>query len=168
MSPTAAAADWIKRIADDERRRDAMRVEQDERAARRADLVQLNGRRLVDELRAAVARDVEAFRQEFVDDRARAITIDAAAADGGFAVRKPGPADVVLTVVPKLEAAAMSCDYRFAQANGLPPRVDRFEVTFASDGDALQMKDLASGQLFATVDALSEFMLVPVFTGRRR
>ena len=168
MNPTAAAADWIRRLADDERRRDAMRVEQDERAARRAHLVQQNGRRLVDALHAAVTRDVEAFRQEFAGDRARAVTVEAEAADGGFAVRKPAPSDVVLTVAPKPDAGGMTCGYRFPQADGLPPREDRFEVTFLSDGDGLQMKDLASGQAFATVDALSEFLLVPVFTGRRR
>ena len=46
MSSTVIVADWIKRIADDERRRDATRVRDDETAARKADLVRRNGRRL--------------------------------------------------------------------------------------------------------------------------
>ena len=52
MSTSAVVADWIKRIADDERRRDTVRVRDDEMAARKADLVRRNGRRLLDELRA--------------------------------------------------------------------------------------------------------------------
>ncbi len=69
MSTSVAAADWIKRIADDERKRDTVRVREDELAARKADLVRRNGRRLIDELRATVTRDVDAFRDEFVGDR---------------------------------------------------------------------------------------------------
>src|SRR5258707_5837022 len=53
MSTSVAIADWIKRIADDERRRDAVRVKDDELAARKADVVRLNGRRLVDARRLA-------------------------------------------------------------------------------------------------------------------
>src|SRR5450756_4508 len=68
MSASVAIADWIKRIADDERSRDTVRVREDEIAARKADLVRRNGRRLVDELRAAVTRDVADFRDEFAGD----------------------------------------------------------------------------------------------------
>jgi len=62
MSTGLAVADWIKRIADDERKRDAVRDREEETAARKADLVRLNGRRLIDELRATVMRDVETWR----------------------------------------------------------------------------------------------------------
>src|SRR5437667_8204560 len=51
MSTTVAEADWIKRIADDERKRDTVVARESELAARKADLVRLNGRRLIDELR---------------------------------------------------------------------------------------------------------------------
>jgi len=40
MSTGVVAADWIKRIADDERKRDAVRVREEETAARKADLRQ--------------------------------------------------------------------------------------------------------------------------------
>lgn len=167
MSTSVAVADWIKRIADDERRRDAVRVGEDEMAARKADLVRRNGRRLIDELRATVARDVEAFRLEFAGDQARDIVVEATTPEGGFAVRKPAPAAVSLTVTPNLEAAAMVCHYRFTKADGLPPREDRIDVMF-DGGETLLMKHHASGQVFVTADALSEFLLVPVFTGRPR
>src|SRR2546425_11727293 len=68
MSTSVTVADWIKRVADDERRRDALRVREDEMAARKADLVRRNGARLIDELRAMVTRDVEAFRDAFTAD----------------------------------------------------------------------------------------------------
>ena len=64
MSTTVAVADWIKRIADDERRRDTMRIREEEAVARKADLVRRNGRRLIDDLRATVTRDDEAIRSE--------------------------------------------------------------------------------------------------------
>jgi hypothetical protein len=169
MGTNVAVADWIKRIAEDERKRDMVRAKEDELTARKADLVRRNGRRIVDELRAAVTRDAEAFRDEFAGDRSRDIVVEATAADGGFVVRKPAPAAVSLTVAPNLEAAAVACHYRFTLANGLPPREDRIDVTFAGDGgETLQMRHHGSGQAFATADALSEFLLVPVLTGRPR
>ena len=162
-------ADWIKRIAEDERRRDATRVRQDEAAARKADLVRGNGRRLVDELCAVVVRDVDAFRGEFVGDRAREIVVDATAPDGGFVVRKPPSAAVTLTVTPNLDAAVMVCTYRFTVTDGMPPREDRIDILFVGNAtDALLMKHSGTGQVFGTADALSEFLLVPVLTGRPR
>jgi hypothetical protein len=138
-------------------------------AARKADLVRRDGRRLIDEIRAAVTRDVNAFREEFAGDLAREVVVDLTAPDGGFAVRKPAPAAVALTVTPNLEVAAMVCRYRFTLADGLPPRDDRIDVMFAGDGsETLQMKHHGTGQVFATADSLSQFLLVPVLTGRPR
>jgi hypothetical protein len=169
MSTVVAIADWIKRIADDERRRDTARVKEDETAARKADLVRRNGRRLMDELRAAVERDVDAFRGEFAGDGAREIVVDATATDGGFVVRKPAPAAASLTVTPNLDAAVTVCAYRFTVTDGLPPREDRIDLLFAGDAaGTLQMKHRGTGQVFATADAVSEFLLVPVLTGRPR
>ncbi len=172
MTTGVVAADWIKRIADDERKRDAVRVREEEIAARKAGLVRLNGRRLLDELRAAVARDVEAFRDEFAGDCSRDIVLDFTEATGGFVVRKPASPAVTLTVEPHLETAAMDCHYRFTSANGLPPREDRLELVFAPDGvagaETLQIKTQRTGQVFASADALSEYLLGPVFTGRPR
>lgn len=169
MSTTVAVADWIKRVVDDERRRDATRVREDQAAARKAELVRRNGRRLVDELCAAVVRDVDAFRSEFAGDPARAIVVDTTAPDGGFTVRKPASAAVSLTVTPNLDAAVTVCTYRFIVTDGMPPREDRIDILFADDAtDTLQMKHRGTGQVFATADALSEFLLVPVLTGRPR
>jgi len=169
MTTQVAIADWIKRIADDERRRDSQRLKEDELIAMNAALVRLNGRRLVDELHAAVAHDVDAFRGEFPGDLARNIVVDAKVPDGGFGVRKPAPGAVTLTVTPNLEGASMTCHYHFIRGGGLPPVEDRFDVMFAGDGgEAVQMKHHKTGQVFATAAALSELLLVPVLTGRPR
>ncbi len=67
-------------------------------------------------------------------------------------------------------AAPMTLGVQIRSAEvGLPPREDRIEVAFAGDGsDTLQMRHQGTGQVFATADALSEFLLVPVLTGRPR
>jgi len=170
MSTTVAVvADWIKRLADDERRRDSVRIEQDAIAARKGDLVRREGRRLVDELRAAVVRDISAFRDEFAGDPARDVLVDIAPPDGGFSVRKPPPGEVSLTVTPDLDRATLICAFSFTNTDGLPPREDRVNVMFSDDGsETLRMKHDRTGKLFASADDLSEFLLVPVLTGRPR
>jgi hypothetical protein len=63
----------------------------------------------------------------------------------------------------------MACHYRFTSTQGLPPIEDRIDVMWVNDGtEALQMKHQVTGQVFATADALSEFLLVPALTGRPR
>jgi len=169
MTTHVAVADWIKRIADDERRRDSQRLKEDELVARNAAVVRLNGRRLVDEVRAAVTDDADAFRSEFPGDQTRNVVVDAEMPDGGFVVRKPAPGAVTLTVTPNLEGAFMTCHFHFIRTGGLPPVEDRFDVMFAGDGgDVVQMKHHKTGQIFATAAALSELLLVPVLTGRPR
>lgn len=169
MNTTVMTANWIKRVADDERQRDAVRVRESESAARKATLVRLNGQRLIDELRATLARDIAAFRDEFAGDDTRDIVIEDIESAVGFVMRKPAPAAVSLTIAPNLEGAVMVCHYRFTPTNGLPPREERFDVVFAGNGgETLQMKHHGTGQVFPTADALSEFLLVPVFTGRPR
>ena len=169
MTTGVAAADWIKRIADDERKRDAARLREEEVVTRKADLVRQNGRRLLDELRAAIVRDVEAFRDEFAGDRSRDIAVEQTDATGGFVVRKPPSLAVSLAAEPHLDAATMDCHYRFTSTSGLPPREDRLELVFAADGaGTLQIRTQRTGQVFASADALSEYLLGPVFTGRPR
>jgi hypothetical protein len=168
ISTSVAVPEWIKRIADEERKRDAVRAKEEETAARKSDLVRLNGRRLIDELRTTITRDLEAFRSEFPGDPARDVTLETTES-GGFVVRKLASPAVVLTVTPNLDAAAMACHFRFTLRNNLPPREDRIELVFAGDGaETLQVRHQGTGQVFATAEALSEFLLVPVLTGRPR
>ena len=58
----------------------------------------------------------------------------------------------------------------------MPAREDRVEFFFsgaagaagAGGEDTLLIKHAGTGQLFTNADALSEYLLVPVFTGRPR
>jgi hypothetical protein len=163
------STDWIKRIAQDERTRDEVRTRGSEAAARKADRVRVHGQRLVDDLRSAVERDIVEFRQEFPADQVREILFDAVHPVGGFTVQKPQTPTAFLHVEPHLDAASVICQYRFTPTNGLPPREDRLELTFSGDGDeALHIRIHGTGQLFDSADALSEYLLVPVLTGRPR
>ena len=169
MITTVAAADWIKRIAEDERSRDAARVRDAEGVARKADLVRRHGPRLVDELRTTMTRDLDAFRSEFPGDAARDVGIDLLGPDGGFVVRRLAPAAVSLSVTPSLDTALVVCLYGFTLAGSLPSREDQVTLMFVCDGDeTVRLKNQATRQVFTTADALSEFLLVPVLTARRR
>jgi hypothetical protein len=165
---TVVVADWIKRLADEERRRDAVRLGEEQAVARKAALVREDGPRLVAELRATLARDVEAFRQEFAADRSHDLSFEDVV-DGGFIVRKLTPTTVSLAVNPNLSQASVTCQYQFTFKTGMPPREERFELLFGGDEqEKLQITHHGTGRVFATPDALSEFLLVPVFTGRPR
>jgi hypothetical protein len=169
MNSDGVVADWIKRIADDERQRDAARVREEETVARKADLIRVHGRRLIEDLRVTVARDVAAFRDQFTGDLARDIAFENTQPDGGFMVRKPKSPAVSLAVAPHLEVAAVACHYRFTLSNGLPPREVNIDLVFTGDQvETLQLKHHGTAQVFATADALSEYLLAPVFTGRLR
>jgi len=160
--------EWITRLADDERKRDALRSRELEAAARKVTVVRTHGRRLIDELRVAVTHDVDAFRHEFPGDQARDVTVDSEA-EGGFAVSKPGIPSAALSVAPRWDAAVVGCRYRFTPNNGLPAREDHFELVFVPrDDDSAQFKHHGSGQVFANADVLSEYLLTPVLTGRPR
>ena len=162
--------EWITRLAEDERKRDDVRLRVTEAAARKAHLVAVHAKGLIDELRTTVVRDIETFRDAFPGDPAREILFEAVLPDGGFVVRKPEYPTAALSVAPHLLAATFSCEYRFTPTNGLPPREDRLEFMFISDGgdDTLQIKHHGTGQVFTNADALSEYLLVPVLTGRPR
>jgi hypothetical protein len=147
MKTGVMVADWIKRVVDDERGRDAVRRRENEDAARKADYIRLTMRRVVEELRAAVTRDVEAFRDAFEGDPGRAIVVESTQPANGIVIRKPAPAAASLTVTAHPEAAAVTCHYRFIVTDGLPPRETTIDITFIGGGDdVLQFKQLNSGR----------------------
>jgi hypothetical protein len=161
--------EWIKRLADTERQRDDGRLRATEAAARRADFVRIHGQRMLDELRTTVVRDIDTFRCEFPGDAAREILFEVVEEGGGFVVKKPQYPTASLSVAPHLSAASVCCEYRFTPTNGLPARQDRIEFLLTSGADdTLQIKHHGTAQVFTNADALSEYLLVPVFTGRPR
>lgn len=158
---------WVMRLADEERKRDAVVAGAREAAARDAAFVLAYGRGLVESLVATIGSDVERFRQEFPDDPLRHMAMDAGA-DGGFEVRRSGFPTVELHVAPEWSTATVNCRYRFTPSAELATREDRFVLGFVPVGDEAHFKHHASGQVFANVAALSEYLLTPVFTGRPR
>ena len=113
--------------------------------------------------------DVRSCVEELTGDGSRDGPIDVAPANGGFSVVKPEPAAASLTVTPHFDTATLVCSYRFTPTDGLPPREDRIDVAFIDAGTGtLQMKHNGTGKVFACGDDLSEFLLVPVLTGRPR
>lgn len=161
-------AEWVTRLADDERRRDEVKRQAKQAVDRRTDLVSQNGRRMLDELRTTVVRDVEAFRREFPGDPVRAFLIEEHQ-DGGFSVRRLERPTASMAIVPTKAVASLSCEYLFTSANGTPPRRDLLEFVFTNTSDnTLRLKLQGTAQVFADPDALSEYLLVPVLTGRPR
>jgi hypothetical protein len=169
MPETLEIAAWITRIAVDERQRDAASADLRDTAARKAELVKVHGRRLLDELHATLVHDIGGFRAEFPGDLTRDIVCGAAQPDGGFVVRKPESPGVSLTVAPRVGTASIGCAYHFRFPGGLPPREVSFDLVFEGERvDTLQFKHHTTGQIFATSGALSEYLLGPIFTGRPR
>jgi hypothetical protein len=161
--------EWITLLAAAERKRDDERARAADVAARRADLHREQGQKLIDELRATVVRDLEMFRSEFPDDKDRTTLFEAIQPGGGFLIRKPAHPAVALSITPQLAAGSVKCEYRFTPNNGLPSRDDRIEFVLTTGADdALHLKHPGTGQVFNSADALSEYLLVPVLTGRPR
>src|SRR5438552_9085816 len=106
--------EWIARLAEDERKRDDVRLRATEAVTRKADLVRVHGQRWLDELRTTVVRDIETFRGEFPGDPAREILFEAIQSDGGFVVRKPEYPAAALSVTPLPFAVATGCACRFS------------------------------------------------------
>lgn len=160
--------EWITRLADEERRRDAVIATARDLAARETAFVVAHGRQLTDALATTVASDVEYFHHEFPEDTFRHLTIDAGA-DGGFVVRRSAFPSVQLTVTPQLPAARIRCQYQFTPGPDLPTREDHFLLVFTpAAGVDARFKHQDSGHVFASVQVLSEYLLTPVFTGRPR
>ncbi len=161
-------AEWVTRLANDERRRDEVQLRAKQAVDRRTDLVSQHGRRMLDELRTTVVRDVEAFRREFPGDPVRAFLIEEHM-DGGFSVRRLERPTASMAIVPTAAVGSLSCEYLFTSANGTPPRRDLLDFVFTNSTDnTLQLKLQGTAQVFTDSDTLSEYLLVPVLTGRPR
>jgi len=159
------AKGWVKRFAEEERRRDVSDRREVDALEHEADAVRAQNRALLDALRAQVARDVRAFAREFPD---RAITFEPGPLDGGFIVRRGHYPEVDLTVAPTDAAATISVQYLLASGSGTLAPKPRELVVAGHDADAAHFRDEEGQQAFLKIEQLSEYLLVPVFTGRLR
>ena len=159
--------EWITRLAGEERQRDAVVALARTAAVRDAELVTEHGPRLLESLGLIIAGDVARFRDEFPGDPVRHLALDIAE-HGGFEARRSGYPTVVLTVSPQWTSGVVACRYRFTPSAELPVREDRFTLGFTPHGGDVCFKHQGSGEVFAVLHALSEYLLTPLFTGRPR
>ena len=159
--------EWIARLTVEQRGRDAVAASARHTAARDAALVTAHGPQLLESLAMIVSSDVARFGEEFPDDPVHHMAVDLAA-DGGFEVRRTAYPTVALNVTPQWTSGVVACRYRFKPSADLPVREDRFALGVSPLGDEACFKHQGSGEGFASLPALSEYLLTPVFTGRPR
>ena len=162
----STTAEWVTRLANDERRRDEVQLRAKQAVDRRTDLVTQHGRRMLDELRTTVVRDVEAFRREFPGDPVRAFLIEEHV-DGGFSVRRLERPAASMAIVPTAAVGALSCEYLFTSANGTPPRRDLLDFVFTNTATTRCSLPHGTAQVFTDPDAPSGICWCPL-TGRPR
>jgi hypothetical protein len=155
---------WVARVVDEERRKDQTHSREVAAAVHNAEAARLHLQCLMVALKDRVARDVEAFARELPDRR---VSFEMCAFDDGFDVRRDCYPEVHLTVTPNPHDGSIRVQYLFASADGLTaPRL----LELVPDGEygfAVRMKD-GSRQKFGDLEQLSEYLLVPLFTGDSR
>lgn len=157
--------DWVTHFAEEERQRDRARSREAVAAAQQIENAEFHLRNLVDLLGARVALDVEAFAREFPE---RELAFEENPLDGGFTVRRGHYPDVRLTVEPNMNAGSIVVEYVFASQTGtLAPNPKILELGGHASG-SLHFRDEPGQHAFRTIGQLSEYLLVPVFTGRPR
>jgi hypothetical protein len=157
--------EWVKHFIAEERQRDEGRRREAAAAASRADYVGFHLHRILDALADRVARDVELFSREFPD---RGLDFHRDPLSPGFIVRRESYPEASLTVTPDLSAGTIAIGYVFASQTGtVKPKAQTLELG-GETIDTLHFRNDAEQHAFRTVAQLSEYLLVPVFTGRPR
>lgn len=157
--------DWVKHFIEEERQRQRAHSLEAAATAQRLEDVEIHLRRVVDSLSARVARDVEAFAREFPE---RSLAFEENLLDGGFTVRREHYPEARLTVEPNMNAGTITINYVIASQTGtLAPKPKVLELG-GHTIDTLHFRDESGQHSFRTIGQLSEYLLVPVFTGRLR
>ena len=156
--------DWIGQFVEEERQRERTLSLQTAVAAQEAENAALHVRRLVASLGARVSGDVEKCAREFPERR---LSYEAHPG-GGFTVRRGHYPEVRLTVEPNEDNGSITLSYVFAsQSRVLAPKPSVLELSGQAGGWP-HFRDEAGQHAFRSTAQLSEYLLVPVFTGRPR
>jgi hypothetical protein len=156
--------DWIAHFVEEERHRGRLRFLEAASAVQQADSAVLHVRKLLELLRARAVSDIERFAREFPE---RQIAYEDHPG-GGFTVRRGHYPEVRLTVEPNEDAGTIALSYVFASQSGvLAPKPTTLELSGRAGGWP-HFRDDAGQHAFRTTAQLSEYLLVPVFTGRPR
>ena len=164
-SAPGPAAEWVTRFVDEERQREQGRRSEERTAAARTHASREHLTDLMDSLRDRVARDVEAFDRQLPD---RFVTLEDNPPGGGFIVRRARYPEARLTVEPHPETGTFRVHYVFSSETGIvaPPMREVFV-----GGDSLRdlrFVDTDEPALWRSISELSEYLLMPVFSGRPR
>jgi len=156
--------DWVAHFVEEERHRERVQSREAASAAQQADNNRAQVRTLMDLLRARLSGDIEVFSKAFPD---RKISQDDHPGVG-FTVRRGHYPEVKLTVEPHPNTGTITVDYVFASPSGvLTPKPMFLELAGHPTGQP-HFRDEAGQHAFRSVAQLSEYLLVPVFTGRPR
>jgi hypothetical protein len=155
--------DWVSRFVEEEQLRELAHDRTDRVARFRTTRVREHIHELMDSLRDRVERDVDAFARRLPD---RAVTIEDNPPGGGFIVRRGRYPEARLTLEPHPETGTIRVQYVFASEHGtFAPKLREIAVNGDSVGGLhfLEPEDTTS---WRTLSELSEYLLVPVFSGR--
>ena len=156
--------DWVPHFFEEERHRERLQSREAASALQRAENNAAHVRTLMDLLRARMSGDIEAFAKAFPD---RKISQEEHPG-GGFTMRRGHYPEVRLTVEPNPNAGTLTVDYVFASQSGvLTPKPMFLELADHPAGRP-HFRDDGGQHAFRTIAQLSEYLLVPVFTGRPR
>jgi hypothetical protein len=155
----------VAHFIEEERQREGADSRERSAAARQHENVEFHLRNLVDLLRTQVAGDVDAFSREFPD---RAVTFETGPSDGGFTVRRGHYPHVQLVVEPNMNTGSIVINYVVASETGTQALTPKFLDLGGHTSSSLHFRDEPEQRAFRTIAQLSEYLLVPVFTGRPR
>jgi hypothetical protein len=121
-------------------------------------------RALMDALRTRLASDVQRFAEAFPE---RKISVDDQAGPD-VTIRRGHYPEVRLTIEPNLDAGTITINYVFASRAGVEaPKPAILELS-GQDGGPAHFRDHTAQHAFRTIAQLSEYLLIPVFSGRPR
>jgi hypothetical protein len=152
---------WITLLAYEARIRHAADCRRSEETNARLDAVRA---RVLADLRCAIALDVEVFLHADSDRSGSALTCHDGNSAKGFAVSHTDDSICTRRLTVDLQAASLSCRYdhggsAFSEAS----HQRAITIEIGNDGAVLSLWDEGLVRSFATVEALSAFLLAPIF-----
>jgi hypothetical protein len=154
---------WVARFVDEEKLKDQVQRRDIAAAAHHVEVVRFHLQYLMVALKDRVTRDVEAFAREFPDRRVSFADCDV---EDGFTVRRDCYPEAHLTVTTNRDGS-IRVQYLFASGDGTSSPKLMELVPNGERGFAVHVRH-GGGQSFAGVEQLSEFLLVPLFSGHSR
>ena len=130
-------------------------------ALRRLDSAQS---RILAELRTAVAFDIEGFLEADGNPAGSSLTCQNGRTLEGFVVSRADDRIGTRSLAIDLDAGTLTCCYE-TRRNSIGTTERRvLDIDMGNGGSAMALWEAGSAHTFATVDALSAFLLTPIFS----